>query len=88
MKIETIWENEVDLVSALKEQSKAHPNLYFYPISHGFGGAKIWSGEKLNNEAPSDCMVLKGFNRHYYKNGKRKTFTKNQIIKDQQTKSR
>lgn len=79
-----LYTNEKELSIDLKKQSKANPNLYFYPISHGFGKAKIWSGKKLNNQAPSDCMVLEGFTRHYYKNGIRKTFTKNQIIKDQQ----
>ena len=74
--------NEKDLVEALEKQSNANPKLYFYPFSE-WGRAMIFKMQKLNSQAPTDCMKL-SFGRAYYKNGKRKQFTKKQIIKDQQ----
>ncbi len=74
--------NEKDLVKALEKKSKASPDMYFYPFSE-FGRALIFEMKRLNSQAPTDCMSL-SYGRAYYKNGKRKSFTKKQIIKDQQ----
>ena len=74
--------NEKDLVEALEKQSKENPKSYLYPQNE-FARARILKMQKLNSQAPTDCMEL-SFGRAYYKNGKRKQFTKKQIIKDQQ----
>mgnify|MGYP001334512556 FL=1 len=77
-----LYYNAPDLTEALFKESKAHPKLYMYPVSL-LGEAYIWKGKRLNAQAPTDAMILNG-ERHYWKNGKKRKFTKAQIIADQQ----
>tara|TARA_R100000353_G_scaffold18683_3_gene17215 strand:- start:433 stop:684 length:252 start_codon:yes stop_codon:yes gene_type:complete len=79
-----IYTNEKELVQALFEKSKKCPDYYFYPFA-SFLEAKILKMKRLNSEAPTDCMIL-SYGRAYYKNGKRKSFTTKQKIRDQQTR--